>query len=92
MKKKSKEINEQTYDFICFTTLAYEFDFSDRKYQEINLQSKSKYFNKSKSNFADLEDFNLKKMTMDYLDKYNKITELDMKGILNFAIYLYHMR
>ncbi len=117
--------NKQTYDFVCFTNLAYEFNFSDKKdtekkirrklkyyklddysqervdyirnlkndlYQEINLQSESKYFSKSKSNFADLKDFNLKKMTVDYLNKYDKITELDMKGILNFAIYLYHMR
>ena len=117
--------NEQTYDLICFTDLAYEFDFSDKKeaekkikrrlkyyklgdysqerveyirvlkndlYQEISLQTKSKYFSKSKSNFADLADFKFEKMTTDYLDKYDKINESDMKGILNFAIYIYHMR
>lgn len=116
---------EQTYDLVCFTDLAYEFDFSDKKeaekkiksrlkhyklgdysqerveyvralnndlYQEISLQTKSKYFSKSKSNFADLADFKFKKMTSDYLDKYSKISESDMMGILNFAIYLYHMR
>lgn len=114
-----------TYDFICFSDLAYEFDFSDKKeiakkikrrlkyhklgdynqervdyirglkdelYKEINLQTKSKYFSKSKSNFADLEDFKFEKMTLDYLNKYDKINESDMKGILNFAIYIYHMR
>lgn len=117
--------NEQTYDFICFTELAYEFNFSDKKevekkikrklkyyklsdysqdrvdyirnlkddlYKEICLQTKSKYFCKSKSNFADLTDFNFEKMTTDYLNKYDKINEVDMKGMLNFAIYLYHMR
>ncbi len=116
---------EQTYDFICFSDLAYEFDFSDKKeaekkikrrlryyklgdysqnrveyirdlkndlYQEISKQTKSKYFSKSKSNFADLADFKFEKMTADYLEKYDKINESDMKGILNFAIYLYHMR
>lgn len=117
--------NEQTYDLVCFTDLAYEFDFSDKKEaerkikrrlkyyklgeysqerveyirnlkddlcQEIRLQTKSKYFSKSKSNFADLEDFKFEKMTSDYLDKYSRINESDMRGILNFAIYLYHMR
>ena len=117
--------NKQTYDFICFTDLAYEFDFSDKKeaekkikrrlkyyklgdyseerveyirelkndlYREIRLQAKSKYFSKSKSNIADLNDFKFEKMAVDYHKKYNKITESDMKGILNFAIYLYHMR
>lgn len=117
--------NEQTYDLICFTDLAYEFDFSDKKevekkikhrlkyyklgdysqerveyirqlkndlYQEISLQTKSKYFSKSKSNYADLADFRFEKMNTDYLGKYSKINESDMKGILNFAIYLYHMR
>ncbi|AOR28254.1 hypothetical protein FORMB_12090 [Formosa sp. Hel1_33_131] len=61
-------------------------------YQEIGLQTKSKYFSKSKSNFADLADFKFEKMTTDYLDIYHKINESDMKSILNFAIYLYHMR
>jgi hypothetical protein len=117
--------SEQSYDYICFSDLAYEFDFSDPKeaekkikqrlkyynlgkydqervdyirelkndlYREISLQSKSKYFNKSKSNYADLADFNLEKMKSDLLEKYNKIDSSDMYGILNFAIYLYHMR
>ena len=26
--------NEQTYDLVCFTDLAYEFDFSDKKEAE----------------------------------------------------------
>ncbi|MCB0515981.1 MAG: hypothetical protein KDD49_07945, partial [Bacteroidetes bacterium] len=61
-------------------------------YREISLQTKSKYFSKSNSNFADLKDFKFEQMTADYCKKYNKITELDMSGIVNFAIYLYHMR
>ena len=61
-------------------------------HQEISLQTKSKYFSKSKSNFADLSDFKLEKMSSDYLEKYNQICETDMKRILNFAIYLYHLR
>ena len=115
----------QTYDFICFSDLAYEFDFlgseeAEKKikrrlkyYQlgkynqdrvdyirnlkndlqkEISLGSKSKYFEKSKSNYADLADYKFDRMKKDYLKKYNLISESDMSGILNFAIYLYHMR
>jgi|SRR5690554_3182246 len=116
---------QQTYDLICFTDLAYEFDFTDKKeaekkikrrlkyyklenynqerieyiralkndlYGEISLGTKSKYFQKSKSNYADLEDYKFEKMKIDYLKKYDLISENDMTGILNFAIYLYHMR
>ena len=119
------ESSEQTYDYICFSDLAYEFDFPDPKeaekkikrklkyyklgkyeqervdyirelkndlYGEISLQSKSKYFNKSKSNFAEFTDFNMGKMKSDFLEKYNEINSSDMSGILNFAIYLYHLR
>ena len=119
------QISEQTYDYICFSDLAYEFDFSDLKeaekkikrrlkyyklgnyeqerieyirelkndlYREITLQSKSRYFNKSKSNYAEFTDFNIEKMKSDFLEKYKKINSSDMYGILNFAIYLYHMR
>jgi len=115
----------QTYDFICFGDLAYEFDFSDLKEaekkikrrlkyyklgsydqerveyirglknelkKEISLGSKSQYFQKSKSNYADLADYKFEKMKKDFLMKYNLISESDMAGILNFAIYLYHMR
>jgi len=116
---------QQKYDLICFTDLAYEFDFSDKKetdfvikrrlkyyklanynqerieyirvlkndlYSEISLGTKSKYFQKSKSNYADLEDYKFEKMKIFYLKKYDLISENDMNGILNFAIYLYHMR
>jgi hypothetical protein len=119
------EEQENTYEFICFGDLAYEFDFSDRKeaerkikrrlkyyhlgdydqervnyvrelkndlYTEISLQSKSKYFQKTKSNFADLKDFNFDNMLSDYTEKYERITKSDMARILNFAIYLFHMR
>lgn len=116
---------KQTYDFICFRDLAYEFADSNEKeiekkikrrlkyhklgdynqervdyirnlktdlYKEISLFTKSKYFSKSKSNYADLSDYNTSKMKNDYLKKYNKISESDMIDILNFAIYLYYMR
>ena len=116
---------KQTYDFICFSDLAYEFDFSDHKEiikkikrrlkyyglgpynqeridyirtlkndlkKEISLGSKSKYFQKSKSNYADLDDFEFEKMKLDYLKKYNSVSDSDMAGFMNFAIYLFYMR
>lgn len=36
--------NEQTYDFICFTDLAYEFDFSDKKEAEKKIKRRLKYY------------------------------------------------
>jgi glycerol-3-phosphate cytidylyltransferase-like family protein len=119
------EGNEQSYDYVCFGDLAYEFDFSDLKeaekkikrklkyyrlekydqeridyvrelkndlFKEISLQTKSKYFNQSRSNYADFTDFDYEKMKKDYLKKFEKISDSDMSRILNFAIYLYHMR
>jgi len=119
------EKTEQTYDYICFGDLAYEFDFSEHKeaekkikrklkyyglgkyeqerieyvrelkndlFKEIRLQTKSKFFNPSKSNFAEFTDFNYEKMKKDYLNKFEKISDSDMSQILNFAIYLYHLR
>jgi hypothetical protein len=119
------EDNVQTYDFICFTDLAYEFEFSEKNkiekkikrrlkyynlgdynqdrvdylrqlkndlYTEISSGTKSKYFNGSKSNYADLSDFNFDRMTSDYTKKYEKVDENEMKGLINYAIYLYHMR
>ena len=117
--------SEQSYDFICFTDLAYEFDLSDRKeverkikrrlkyynlgeynqervdyirdlkndlYEEISLHSKSKYFNKSNSEYADLTDFDVEKMKTDFGKKYKKIKRSDLVGMFNYAIYLYHLR
>ena len=121
MTQKKKE----TYDYICFTDLAYEFAISDRKdvekkikrrlkyydlgdydqkrveyirklknelVSEIRLTTKSRYFNKSKSEFADLADFDTQKMKVYFLDKFNEVSEPDMEGILNFAIYIYYLR
>ncbi|NVK29051.1 MAG: hypothetical protein HWE14_13440 [Flavobacteriia bacterium] len=116
---------KQTYNSICFTDLAYEFDFSDKKeiekkikrrlkyhklgdyrqdrvdyirelkndlQNEISKTTKSKYFQKSKSNYADLADFDIERMTDDYHRNYDQVTKAELKGMIGFAIYLYHMR
>jgi hypothetical protein len=114
-----------TYDFICFTNLAYEFNPQEKKeiekkikrrlkyYQlgnynqervdyirrlkndlhtEITSGQKSVYFNKSKSIYAALENFDITRMAFDYLKKYERIDKHEMAGMINFAVYLYHLR
>jgi len=116
---------EQTYDFICFTDLAYEFNISDKKEiekkikrrlkyhkleeynqervdyirqlkndlcTEISMRDKSKYYHKSKSEFSDLEDFDIDRMCGDLYKRYSKLDKEELKGMINFAIYLYHLR
>lgn len=120
-----KTADNHTYDFICFTDLAYEFDFSEKKeienkikrrlkyyklgdynqeridyirnlkndlYKEISMLSKSKYYNKSNSKYADFKDFNFDKMVIDFNKEYQEISNSEMSGMINFAIYLYYMR
>jgi hypothetical protein len=124
-KLKMTNDKAQTYDFICFTDLAYEFDFSDKKttekkikrrlkyhklgdydqnrvdyvrqlkndlYAEISQASKSKYYHKSKSNYADLADFHIDRMTADYYKKFDKVNKEELTEMINFSIYLYYMR
>ncbi len=114
-----------TYDFVCFTDLVYEFNFSEKKetekkikrrlkyyklgdynqdrvdylrqlkndlYSEIFSGIKSKYFTKSASDYADLNDFDTEPMVSDYIEKYDKIDRNEMFGMINFAIYVYHLR
>jgi hypothetical protein len=38
------ETSEQTYDYVCFGDLAYEFDFSDLKEAEKKIKRKLKYY------------------------------------------------
>ena len=43
--EKMTDNKEQTYDFICFTDLAYEFDFSEKKEIEKKIKRRLKYYN-----------------------------------------------
>ena len=70
----------------------YVRELKNDLYLEILLQTRSKYFWKSKSYYADSEDFDFDRMLSDYTSKYDRITESDIGRILNFAIYLYHLR
>ncbi|WP_209391277.1 hypothetical protein [Chryseobacterium sp. RR2-3-20] len=119
------ETQSQSYEFICFSDLAYEFNESDKKeieskikrrlkynklgnydqetveylrklrndlFTEISKTSKSKFYHKSKSNYADLNDFDSEKMLNYYSEKYPKIEKSELAGMINFSIYLFYMR
>ncbi|MCT7905192.1 Uncharacterised protein [Candidatus Ornithobacterium hominis] len=115
---------EETYDFICFSELAYEWDLADKAvveskikrrinslnvkynqkrvnnirslrhelFEEISLGSKSKYFINAKGKFADIGDFNLDKMYIDYKERYTEIDNSDLVNIIEFAVYLFYVR
>ncbi len=44
------ETSEQTYDYVCFSDLAYEFDFCDLKEAEKKIKRKLKYYGLGKYN------------------------------------------
>jgi hypothetical protein len=116
---------ENTYDYICFSDLAYEFNSSEQKkieskikrrlkyhklgtydqehvnyirdlkndlLNEISAQDKSKYYQKSSSEYSDSKDFDLAKMKSDYSAKYDKVNSDEIADMITFAIYLYHLR
>ena len=72
--------------FSILTTPSYSSRNSDIRIQNFEVNQKSK------SNHADLKDYKFEKMKLDYIKKYDSISENDMSGILSFAIYLYHIR
>ena len=59
---------------------------------EIHLYNKSKYFQGKGRGYASLDDFDISRMLTDYLKTYDRISEADMYGMLNFAIYLHWLR
>lgn len=70
----------------------YIRDLKDDLRREISLQSQSTYYQKSDSKYTDVSDFNIEKMTSDYLETYTKINDSDMAQIIKFAVYIYYMR
>lgn len=61
-------------------------------YTEISQTVKSEYFHKSPSIYSELADFNVERMTDDYSKKYDKVDRNELTGMINFAIYLFHLR
>ncbi|MCL8008691.1 hypothetical protein M8845_14780 [Gelidibacter japonicus] len=89
IKRRLKYYSLAAYDQ---ERVAYIRVLKDELCREISLQSKSKYYSKSESKYADLSDFDISKMTSDYLETFTKINESDMAQILKFAIYIYYLR
>ncbi|EIJ40340.1 MULTISPECIES: hypothetical protein [Galbibacter] len=115
---------KETYDFVSFSELAYEWELADKDvveskikrrikslnekynqvrvnnirslrhelFEEISLENKSKYFIESQGKFADIGDFNLDQMVIDYNEKYTEINNSDLVNIIEFAVYLFYVR
>ena len=72
--------------------MAYIRHLRDDLDAEISLQEKSNYYQKSDSNYAELSDFNLQEMILEYLKTYPKIDRAAMSQMITFAIYIYYIR
>ena len=67
------ETNKQTYDFVCFSDLAYEFDFSDLKEAEKKIKRKLKYYRLGKYDQARVNQIrNLKNALFNEISLYDK--------------------
>lgn len=89
IKRRLKYYNLPAYDQ---KRVDYIRDLKDDLYREISLQTKSRYYHKSDTKHTDVSDFDIEKMTSDYLEVYPKINDSDMAQILKFAIYIYYVR
>ncbi|MFL5766006.1 MAG: hypothetical protein ACJ77K_18825 [Bacteroidia bacterium] len=116
---------DQTYDFVCFTDLVYEFSHTDKKKIEQKIKRRLKYhklgaydqekveyirrlkdelqkdlsdtanstyYHRSGTGYAELSDFDTGKMTDDFHRGYNKINKDELKAMIDFAVYIYHLR
>jgi hypothetical protein len=114
-----------TYDLICFSELAHEWDSSRKEeiekrirrrlkyydldnyneekvdyirvlrnelFEELSLKNKSKYYIETNSHYVGLKDFDVERMKIDYLEKYNRLNVGDLLKILNFAIHVFYLR
>ena len=59
---------------------------------EISKYKKSKYYLGAKGEYCAMEDYNTKKMIIDYSAKYSTIDKKDIVSFLSFAIYIYYLR
>ncbi len=80
---KLGEYNQDKVDYIR--------QFKIDLFLEISKRNKSRYFHKSKSDSTDLADFASEKIISDYKRKYHKLSKEELKGMLNFAIYLCYL-
>ena len=59
---------------------------------EIRLQKNSRYFKKTPSVYAEIEDFDIKQMLADYKKDYDKLSARDLRAMIGWAVHWYHTR
>jgi hypothetical protein len=59
---------------------------------EISKIDRSRYYKKTPSVYAEMEDFNVQQMTEDFHNTYHKLDKQELRGMIGYAIYLYYQR
>ena len=60
--------------------------------REIGQFDRSRYYLKSTDQYAAMADFDIARMVDEFSSMYPSIAKDDLRGIVNFAIYLYYLR
>jgi hypothetical protein len=84
-----REGNLGEYDEVRIAALRR---FKDAIQEEVHRWHKSKYYTRSHGAYADLEDFDYRRMAEDYVKQFPDIPALPVERFVSFAIYLYYMR
>ena len=59
---------------------------------EIKLQGNSKYFEKTLSKYAEIEDFDINRMVRDYGESYPKLSEENINQMIGWGVHWFHTR
>lgn len=89
IKRKLKEENLGAFDPTRIDLLR---EFKNKIQQEVHLWNKSKYYKKSKQQYAALEDYDRERMSSDYIEQFPEIPESTVTRFVDYAVYLYYMR
>jgi hypothetical protein len=81
---KHEPYNQERVDYIR--------QFKNDLYAEISKIERSKYYKKTPSVYAEMEDFDVAQMAIDFHNTYNKLDKNELRGMIGYAIYLYYQR
>jgi hypothetical protein len=59
---------------------------------EIEKTRDSAYYSRDVSEFAELSDFDITKMSSEWRKKFSEVSETDMCNFISFAVYIYYLR
>ena len=59
---------------------------------EIKLLAKSKYYNKTPSVYAKMEDFDVSQMVIDYTPNYPLLSSADLREMIGWGVYMLYTR